>query len=233
MPHQTPPSVYFQAATHMLEQKELFIKWMSHNAIAKWHRKWFTSPASEYAINSLYALTVGASFFQAFSAFPSSMGIASLLVSAVASALWLVRCVDGQEVVAPALINPLMTLQSNTFGVRFKGSARQMWAVCSAEEKLALLNSLNAMDESWNCIKSQLLDVLQTDQLPSVWWMSIQNLIDAELALQIQKNQISSQQQQLAQMHNQMHNDLHGAVKVENETPPESYIPSCNHAIRL
>ena len=209
-----------QYATFMLAQREAFQNW-TQGSLAQWHKKWLGSPRAKPVMISLFGLAgLGAMGMMAHGVTGGPMapvwfglGVFSFSLSFIA--LIGVMLVDTT---AASCFNPILNRHSKKYGVWFEANTpEELWGPCPQNEKTQLLSNLAKLDDRWDSIKSGVLSLITTSDLPYVWWFQLQHTIDCELRHHQHNRNQSEQHSKFIQAQTEVQAQVQ-RVEVEVET---------------
>ena len=210
------------AATALLAQREAFQKW-SNGSTASWHKKWFASSRTKFIMMGLLAAVVGG-FALGF----KMIGI-GLAPPAPVDAVWIVGggvvmflsaivfCgVVTDDVSIKKWFDPLLNRQSKAYGVRFHTHhPRTHWGEYPQDQKTRLLSQMAQLDGSWASVKSGLLPLINSSDLPYVWWQQMEHVIEQGVEQQRARTYHTRQKDEFLRAQNQVEAQIQPSVDVE------------------
>lgn len=222
---------FLDQANHLLSQREGFQKWTNTSRTARWHRKLFARKWINMLINFglLGASCSGfaAALFVGVTNYSALLGVGGFVSCAVLGFLGLAE--KNQSVVT--YLNPIINRESKKFGVWFKGDPCKNWGLYSKEDKIHLLHQIAQLNSDWKDVSVQLLAVINTDNLPPVWWEQMSHVIDEHLRKEKAQQHDVLQEQKFAQLQLQIQSV--SAESVEVQTDNMGIKSSHNAHIRL
>lgn len=212
------------SATHMLEQHQAFQAW-SQTRFPLWHQKWLGSSRAGVLTGGLMGLTCLAGVglmvlgFNSRSAVLSGLGFTLLMLSAGA---FMSPAPDG--FMLNNVCNEMLSRHSKEHGVLFQTEqAHILWGAYPQGKKTLLLSNMAQLDESWAPIKAEVLSLINTSDLPYVWWQQMEYEVALGLKQQHEATAQQRQENEFIQAQTQVQSQIQAAldVTVENEWGPE------------
>ena len=211
------------AANHLLAQREAFQMW-SQGRLARWHQSRLgsltldTIIASFSGLLSLSGIGLMAMGLSTHNKEWASLGMA---LGSVFGGACMGMMIDKWY--SSSWCNPLINHQSKKYHVRFHHlPTKTLWGEYPQEKKTQLLSQMAQLDEQWDAVKSTALALIDSSDLPYVWWQQMEEIVEAGLT-QRQQQQIQAQQKGAflrAQQHVQL--QVHAPnVEVQTESNVE------------
>lgn len=188
---------HLTAASHLLSHREEFKNWATHSRTARWHKKTAAQRWGKTVLTTaLLALTGwGASVMWASMHDMHEMtNITMLMLGAVTcnvSFIAFVNTIANGLFCITEVFNPILNSESKKYGVKFNVSAQKSWGAYTQEQKMALLEQVQKLDEQWSDISAHIVCLINTTDLPYVWWGQMEQIVQQQIELQAARDEQS------------------------------------------
>lgn len=217
-----------QTATHMLEQHHAFQAW-SQSYFPRWHQKWLGSLRTKPVVEVFLGLTVlfGLGIMALGVAFLSPILAAGGASLTIVSGATLITMADA-NISLSNILNSIVSHHSKKFGVLFKSKTPDvLWGAYPQEQKTRLLSKMAQLDQHWDGIKSRVLSLINTPDLPYVWWQNMEHTIVCAVNQQHQQTAHQRNEQEFARIQSQIQLQIQPALDVQINPPQQQFDDVC------
>jgi len=223
------------AATHLLAQREAFQKW-SQGRLARWHQSWLggltlnTIGALFSGLLSLSGIALMAMGLSTHNKEWASLGMA---FGSVFGGVCMGMMIDKWY--SSSWCNPLINHQSKKYHVRFHHlPTKTLWGEYPQEKKTQLLSQMAQLDEQWDTVKSTALALIDSADLPYVWWQQMEGIVAAGLTQQQQQQIQTHQKEAFLRAQQNVQLQVHSpSVEVQSERSVEAQTDYTPKGLRL
>lgn len=221
------------AATHLLAQREAFQQW-SDGATARWHKKWLASPRTKFVMMGVFAAGVcgvaqGIKIADIGGTVGLVVGLAVIMLSLI-----VLGCIVADDANVKMWLNPWLNRQSKTYGVTFNTHhPRTLWGEYSQDQKTHLLSQMARLDEKWAAVKAEVLSLVNTSDLPYVWWQQMEQVIEQGWEQQYARNYHLNKHNEFLRAQNKVEAQIQPSVDVETGATPPVDLPEKSTNISL
>lgn len=196
-------------ANHLIEHREAFLLWANTSRTARWHRKICAGRWSKTAVNLAvlglgYAtgLVVGmVSDHVILPHGPFALALSMVMITLVEPSL------SVFQFFYPALN------ASKKFGVSFDLCPYKEWGPYSKNQKIELLTQMKNLDPSWKDVSIRVLELIDDENTPHVWWQQMTHTVQAQLKVQHARDEQHKSNTDLRELKDQMYQNLEVTVE--------------------
>lgn len=211
-------------ATHLLEQREAFLRWAQTSRTVYWNRKLFARKWSNAVVNTaMLGLGAGGLVLMLGNVSGALLGVPNIftiiLTGAVCCASFSAAMsgfCESQTWCSLAL-NVFINKKSKKFGVQFQDGPQESWNILSKEDKIHLLKHIAELDGEWKDVAAQLLSLINSENIPYAWWVQMDRIVCAQLEHKHQRDHDMKQELQFSQLQSRIQNVSAESVEVQTD----------------